>query len=148
MIRHIEDLRTAFRETRRDHPFSLDGAVILPDYLHCLWRLPPDDDDFPTRWWLIKSRFSQRIETGGRVSASRQKKAERGIWQCRYWEHAIRDERDYQKHLDYIHYNPVKHGFARAAKDWPYSTFNAYVGRGTYSIEWSAPQETRKLALD
>jgi putative transposase len=148
LIRHIEDLRTAFRETRRDHPFAIGGMVILPDHLHCLWRLPPDDDDFPTRWRLIKSRFSHRIETGERISTSRQRKGERGIWQRRYWEHGIRDERDYRTHLDYIHYNPVKHGYARAAKEWAYSTFHRHVARGVYPLDWAAPRETVELALE
>jgi putative transposase len=102
LLRHIEALRAAFRETRRDHPLAIKGLVILPDHLHCLWQLPPDDDDFPMRWRLIKSRFSRRIETGERISKSRQRRGERGIWQRRYWEHGIRDERDYRTHLDYI----------------------------------------------
>jgi REP element-mobilizing transposase RayT len=85
LLRHIEALRAAFRETRRDHPFAIKGLVILPDHLHCLWQLPPDDDDFPMRWRLIKSRFSRRIETGERISKSRQRRGERGIWQRRYW---------------------------------------------------------------
>jgi putative transposase len=148
LIRHVEDLRAAFRETRRDHPFAIEGMVILPDHLHCLWRLPPDDDDFPTRWRLIKSRFSHRIETGERISTSRQRKGERGIWQRRYWEHGIRDERDYRMHLDYIHYNPVKHGYVWAAKDWAYSTFHRYVARGAYPLDWAAPRETMELVLE
>jgi putative transposase len=140
LIRQIDDLRTAFRETRKDHPFTVDGIVVLPDHLHCLWQLPDGDDDFSLRWRLIKLRFSLRIDTGERISSSRERKAERGIWQRRYWEHAIRDETDYQTHLDYIHYNPVKHGLVHAAKDWPYSSFHRYVKKGFYPLDWGAPQ--------
>jgi putative transposase len=148
LLRHIEALRAAFRETRRDHPLAIKGLVILPDHLHCLWQLPPDDDDFPMRWRLIKSRFSRRIETGERISKSRQRRGERGIWQRRYWEHGIRDERDYRTHLDYIHYNPVKHGYVRAAKDWAYSTFHRHVAQGVYPLDWAAPRETVELTLE
>lgn len=147
-IRYIDTLRAAFRETRRDHPFTINGIVILPDHLHCLWRLPPDDDDFPTRWRLIKSRFSRRVEAGERISQSRQRKKERGIWQRRYWEHVIRDDRDYQKHLDYIHYNPVKHGYVEAPRDWPYSSFGRHVSRGAYPIDWAAPSDISRLDLE
>jgi putative transposase len=145
LIRHVEDLRSAFRETRRDHPFAIDAIAVLPDHLHCLWQLPSDDDDFPTRWRLIKARFSQRIEAGERISSSRQRKGERGLWQRRYWEHAIRDEQDYRMHLDYIHFNPVKHGYVEAVKDWPYSSFHRYVVRGNYEENWAASPEIVEL---
>lgn len=98
LVRDIAALREAFRLTQRDHPFEMEAVVILPDHLHCLWRLPSHDADFPTRWRLIKARFSRLIEPGERVSASRSRKGERGIWQRRYWEHVIRDERDYARH--------------------------------------------------
>jgi putative transposase len=129
-------------------PLTVDGIVVLPDHLHCLWQLPDGDDDFSLRWRLIKSRFSLRIDTGERISSSRERKAERGILQRRFWEHAIRDERDDQTHLDYIHYNPVKHGLVHAAKDWPYSSFNRYVKKGFYSLDWGAPPEIMDLALE
>lgn len=111
LTRHVADLREALRRTRQDHPFSIDAIVVLPDDLHCLWQLPSDDDDFPTRWRLIKARFSHGIDEGERISVSRQRKGERGLWQRRYWEHVIRGERDYQRHLDYIHSNPVEYGY-------------------------------------
>jgi putative transposase len=148
LIRQIDDLRTAFRETRKVHPFTVDGIVVLPDHLHGLWQLPDGDDDFPLRWRLIKSRFSLRIDTGERTSSSRVRKGERGIWQRRYWEHAIRDERDYQTHLDYIHYNPVKHGLVHATKDWPYSSFHRYVKQGVYPLDWGATKDIKDLALE
>jgi len=112
LIQHIEHLREAFRQIRQDHPFEIDAIVILPEHLHCIWQLTPDDSDYSTRWRLIKARFFMAIPKTERISKSRIRKSERGIWQRRYWEHAIRDQRDYQNHVDYIHYNPVKHGHA------------------------------------
>ena len=111
--------------------------MIMPDHLHCLWQLPPGDDDFPTHWYLIKSRFSRSIKPGEFISKSRQRKGERGLWQRRYWEHLIRDESDYYRHVDYIHYNPVKHGYVPAAKDWQYSSFHRWVARGLYPLNWT-----------
>jgi putative transposase len=141
LIRHIARLREAFRQTRNDHPFNIDAIVILPEHLHCIWQLPDGDKDYPTRWRLIKSRFSMGIPAEETISASRQCKNERGIWQRRYWEHGIRDERDYQNHVDYIHYNPVKHGYVQSAKDWPYSSFHQWAKRGMYPENWAASPE-------
>jgi putative transposase len=147
LLRHIEGLREAFRVTKRDHPFALEAIVVLPDHVHALWQLPEGDDDFSTRWQLIKARFSRGLEPGERVTASRRRKGERGIWQRRYWEHLIRDEQDFQSHLDYIHHNPVKHGLVAAARDWPYSSFRRWVACGAYSLEWDAPAAI-DLSLD
>lgn len=144
LVQHIPELREAFRQTRCDHPFQMDAIIVLPDHLHCLWRLPLADDDFPTRWRLIKARFSSRLPAGEQTSPSRQRKGERGIWQRRYWEHVIRDEKDFRHHLDYIHYNPVKHGYVKAAKDWPYSSFHRWVERGVYTVDWAASAEVAK----
>lgn len=137
LIANIDHLRDAFRITQRDHPFTMPAVVILPDHLHCLWQLPPDDSDFSTRWALIKARFSRNIPTGEPLSQSRQRKGERGIWQRRYWEHLIRDEADYYRHVDYIHYNPVKHGYVQAAKAWQYSSFHRWVAQGHYPPDWA-----------
>jgi putative transposase len=141
LIRQIDNLRAAFRQTRNSHPFEIDAIVILPEHLHCLWQLPAGDKDYPTRWRLIKSRFSMSIAQDEAVSPSRRRKGERGIWQRRYWEHCIRDEADYQNHLDYIHYNPVKHGHVEWVKDWPYSSFHRWVKRGMYPENWAASPE-------
>src|SRR4051812_35349477 len=115
---HIDHLRHAFRATRVRHPYSIEAIVILPDHLHAIWTLPGDDADFATRWRLIKSAFSHAVPRGERISDSRQRKSERGIWQRRYWEHTIRDERDFIGHVDYIHFNPVKHGYVTCVQDW------------------------------
>lgn len=136
LVERIADLRSAFALIRRRHPFRIDAMVVLPDHLHCLWTLPPGDTDFSTRWGLIKAQFSRSIETGERVSSSRIKRGERGLWQRRFWEHLIRDEGDRARHLEYIHWNPVKHGWTRRAVDWPHSSFHAYVRRGIYPADW------------
>jgi putative transposase len=138
LVGNIALLRNAVRATRRGHPFRIDAMVVLPDHLHAVWTLPEDDFDFPTRWRLIKSRFSHAIPRGERIRPSRAMKRERGIWQRRYWEHLIRDEADFRNHVDYCHFNPVKHGVVARVADWPYSTFHRYVRAGMYPPEWAA----------
>ncbi|MEQ1531049.1 MAG: transposase [Methylococcales bacterium] len=127
---HIFLLRQAFREVKNKRPFALLAIVILPDHLHCLWRLPIDDADFSTRWQMIKTAFSRR------VPSSPNKNGAKRIWQPRFFEHGIRDEHDFKKHLDYIHYNPVKHGFAARPSAWPYSSFRRFVAVGWYVDDW------------
>ncbi len=137
LTEHIEKLRNAVREARRNHPFTIDAMVVLPDHLHALWTLPEGDADFATRWRLIKSAFSRSIATGEPVSASRTTKGERGIWQRRYWEHTIRDDEDFARHADYIHINPVKHGLVSRVRDWPHSSFHRLVDLGIYPEDWA-----------
>jgi putative transposase len=134
---HIDRLRMAFRETRRRHPFTLDAIVVLPDHLHAVWTLPAGDADFATRWRLVKSAFSRGLVTGERISKSRAAKGERGIWQRRYWEHTIRDESDFARHVDYIHINPVKHGLVAQVRDWPFSSFHRMAEVGVYPEDWA-----------
>jgi len=147
LVKHIDLLREAFRVTKQAHPFVMEAAVVLPDHLHCLWRLPPDDDKFPMRWRLIKAHFSRMLTGGEHISSSRMRKGERGIWQRRYWEHAIRDERDLRNHLDYIHYNPVKHGYLTNVIDWPYSSFHNHVACGIYPADWGSASYASSLIL-
>ena len=118
------------------HPFSILAMVVLPEHLHAVWRLPPGDADFALRWSLIKAGFSRRQEKHEHIRASRQVKRERGIWQRRYWEHQIRDETDLARHVDYIHFNPVKHGWAKRPADWPHSTLHGYIERGMARSDW------------
>ena len=113
LITHIESLRRVVRETRHHLPFHIDAWVVLPDHLHCLWTLPEGDADFPSRWRVIKASFSKNLPRSAVPVPSGLRPGERGIWQRRYWEHTIRDERDYAAHMDYIHFNPVKHGFVQ-----------------------------------
>jgi putative transposase len=137
LVEHVALLRTAFAATQREHPFRFDALVILPDHLHAVWTLPPGDADFSVRWRKIKARFSRGLPRTERRSASRIGKGERGIWQRRFWEHGIRDEDDLRRHVEYIHYNPVKHGHCRQVADWPYSTFHRYVALGIYTNDWA-----------
>ena len=125
------------RETRRRHPFSIDAVVVLPDHLHTVWTLPEGDADFSTRWRLIKTSFSRDLADGEPVSGSRAAKGERGIWQRRYWEHTIRDEKDFERHIDYVRINPVKHGLVKRVSDWPYLSFHRMVTQGLYPKDWA-----------
>ena len=145
LTEHIDLLRIAFSATRANRPFSIEATVILPDHLHCLWTLPPGDADFSLRWHMIKAAFSRALPKTECLSARRIAKGERGIWQRRFWEHTIRDENDFARHADYVHYNPVKHGHASRAADWPHSTFLRYVRRGVYPMDWAAAVDVRRL---
>ena len=127
LVQHIETLRDAFKHVKERHPFTIDAMVVLPDHLHCIWTLPEGDCDYAKRWALIKIYFSKKLPKTERVNASRAQKGERGIWQRRFWEHVIRDERDYLNHIEYIHNNPIKHGYVSNAQDWPYSTIHKFT---------------------
>jgi putative transposase len=133
---HIGELRNAFTNARQRRPFSMDAIVILPDHLHCIWTLPPDDADYPARWHDVKARFAASLPAGEAICVSRARRGERGIWQRRYWEHQIRDERDFARHVDYIHFNPVKHRWAPSAAAWPHSSFHRFVRQGLYDADW------------
>ncbi|MEA5465830.1 REP-associated tyrosine transposase [Leptothoe sp. PORK10 BA2] len=139
----IQLLRYAFHRVKQSHPFDIDAIVILPDHLHCLWTMPDGDADFSTRWRLIKTDFSRHCPElyKRRRSLSRYQKKEQAIWQRRFWEHQIRDERDFVRHVDYIHYNPVSHRLVSAPCDWPYSSFHRYVEQGVYSKDWGASED-------
>lgn len=136
LVRHIEQLRAALRLEKDRAPYVNLGLVVLPDHLHALWRLPRGDADYSERWRRIKAGFSRALPRAEAGSDGRAAKGERGIWQRRFWEHTVRDETDLQRHLDYIHYNPVKHELVRRVVDWPHSTFHAYVERGVYPVDW------------
>jgi putative transposase len=136
LTRHIDLFRNILRSVRARHPFHIHGWVVLPEHLHCVMELPPGDADFATRWRLIKIEFSKALPKTERLSAVRAARGERGIWQRRYWEHLIRDEMDYQAHMDYVHINPVKHGLVRRVADWPYSTFHELVKTNVYPPDW------------
>lgn len=136
LIRHIDRLRHSYRAVQRKLPFETVAICILPDHIHALWQLPDGDADFAARWNLFKSDFSRGLPVSQARSASKIAKREKGIWQRRYWEHAIRDDADFERHVDYIHYNPVKHGLVSRAIDWPYSSFHRYVERGILPADW------------
>ena len=123
---HVDLLRESFIDVREKYPFTIDAIVILPEHLHTIWTLPPNDDNYPTRWQLLKSLFTRKIVKSG-INIRKNAKGEYNIWQRRYWEHVIRNETDMQRHIEYIHYNPVKHGLVKRVKDWPHSSFRRYV---------------------
>jgi len=134
LVEHIASLREAVRTCKSHSPFHIDAWVVLPEHMHCIWTLPPDDDDYSGRWRAIKKYFSKAIPKQEYRSNIRIK---RHIWQRRFWEHTIRNERDYAAHMDYIHFNPVKHGWVKMVKDWPYSSFHRLVAQGVYSLNWT-----------
>ena len=133
-------LRRAWKTEQKRRPFQIVALCLLPEHLHCMITLPEDDDNFSTRIQKVKAGFTQLYLQHGGVEApvtlSKLKKKERGVWQRRFWEHCIRDENDFGNHLDYIHYNPVKHGLVHAPALWPWSTFHRFVRIGWYDKEW------------
>ena len=137
LVAAIDTFRRVYAETRTEHGFRTDALVVLPDHLHAVWTMPPEQFDFPLLWNKIKSRFSRRLDQTGPRSASKVAKRERGIWQRRYWEHLIRDEGDFRRHVEYCWINPVKHGLVRRVRDWPYSTFHREVRRGIVPADWA-----------
>ena len=141
LTEHIDSLRLAFRNTNAIFPFTVDATVVLPEHLHCIWTLPAGDSNFSDRWRRIKAEFSRCIDPLPVLRSGRSHKGDRGIWQRGFWEHVIRDDDDYTAHLDYIHYNPVKHGHARCVADWPFSSFHRYVRAGVYPVDWAASED-------
>ncbi len=129
LTRHIDALRAAVRRTRNERPFHIDARVVLPDHMHCVITLPEGDSDFSNRIKAIKIRFVRALPPTEHRSSVRAARSERGIWQRRFWEHAIRDQQDYARHVDYVHYNPVKHGHVTQVCGWRCSTVHR-VGRG------------------
>lgn len=132
-------LKSALQQVKAERPFTIDAFVLLPDHLHCIWTLPPDDGNYALRWNLIKRLVSQatRDDIAPALSASRRKRRESGLWQRRFWEHQIRDDLDFARHVDYIHVNPMKHGYVQRVSDWPYSSFHRYVRDGIYPHDWA-----------
>ena len=126
----VEVLRQAFRHVNEKRPFTVNAMVVLPDHLHCIWTLAPTDKDYSTRWRLIKTWVTKHYKHRGGQT----------LWQPRYWEHVIRDETDYRQHVEYIHYNPVKHGYVRQPFAWPHSSFQRYVKQGLYMRDWGSSE--------
>lgn len=137
LVEKVDLLKEAIHSVKTEKPFDTVAMVVMPEHLHCIWTLPPDDADYSTRWKMIKARFSREIPKEEKRSESRISKGERGIWQRRFWEHTIRDEMDFQRHMDYIHFNPVKHGYVSRVVDWQHSTFHRYVRDEWYQADWA-----------
>jgi putative transposase len=120
-------LRNAIEECRKQYPFTIEGWVLLPDHMHCVWHLPESDLDYSRRWSIIKRKFTQNYRQGQNLPP---------FWQKRFWAHGISDELDYANHMNYIHYNPVKHGYVKTPKEWPWTSFHCCVEAGIYSNDW------------
>jgi putative transposase len=137
LVRQIDRLRRIYASVQKRYPFETVAICILPDHLHAIWALPPGDNDYPMRWNVIKAGFSRGLYEIAPRSSSKLARRERGLWQRRYWEHAIRDDTDLERHVSYVHFNPVKHGHVSQVRDWPYSSFHRYVAQGILPADWS-----------
>ena len=133
---HIGALRAAVMQTRRTQPFAIDAVVVLPDHLHIMMTLPDGDADFPNRWRMIKRRFTDTVLKSS-TPVAHHRTGEPALWQRRFWEHTIRNETDFERHVDYIHFNPIKHGLVTRVRDWPYSSFHRYVQQGLLPEYWA-----------
>jgi putative transposase len=143
-------LRGAMRHVMHTHSFGIEAFVLLPDHLHCIWSLPAGDADFSLRWRLIKSEFTRQCKDRSIhvPLGSRQRKQEQAVWQRRFWEHRIRDAEDFARHVEYIHYNPVRHAYAAAPVDWPFSSFHKFVRQGKYAPTWGADRGFKPLEIE
>jgi putative transposase len=142
LVDHIDMLRAALRTARKERPFTIDAIVILPDHLHTIITLPPDDADFSGRWRRIKGHFSSNLIASG-PAMKRTWNGDLALWQRRFWEHTIRDEGDFARHVDYIHFNPVKHELVSRVRDWPHSSFHRYVREGVLPEDWAGDANER-----
>lgn len=146
-------LRWVIRNVQLEYPFTIEAFVLLPDHLHCIWTFPKGDTDYSKRWGMIKKEFTKQVRNDierllgeDHLTESRIKHREAGIWQRRFWEHLIRDQNDFNRHCDYIHYNPVKHGLVSQPSEWAYSSFHRFVKAGKYAPEWCAPVDVESQA--
>jgi putative transposase len=139
-------LHEAIETVRRDRPFELVAISLLPEHVHTIWTLPQGDAGYPMRWKRIKEEFTVAYLAHGGAEGprtdSRLRHGERGVWQRRYWEHMVRDEEDLNRCVDYVHWNPKKHGLVKNVRDWPWSSFNRYVALGQYTLDWGATDPT------
>jgi len=146
--KNVSLLRTAVATTKSEKPFEILGAVVVPDHIHLLWTLPPNDTAYSQRVGRLKVLFTKSLDPKRslpqNISSSRRKHRESDVWQRRFWEHTIIDEEDLERHLDYIHYNPVKHGLISCPHLWSYSSFSAWVRKGVYPVDWCCTCDGRQ----
>jgi putative transposase len=140
LVDHVAELRACLKTVKERHPFDIEAMVVLPEHIHALWRLPVEDGDYATRWMLLKQTFTRRLSELGvlppEAEKPRGRRGERSVWQKRFWEHQIRDDEEFARHVDYIHFNPVKHGWVLRARDWPYSSLHRFVREGRLPEDW------------
>jgi len=148
----VQCLRNAWRETNATMPFEVEAVCVLPDHIHTIWSLPEGDDDYPARWRKIKGIFSREYRAAGgsdgEAGASRRRRREVEVWQRRFWEHRIRDVDDFYRHVEYIHFNPVKHGHVTSLADWPWSSFHNHVKQGWIEPDWGTIEPNDIVNLD
>lgn len=145
-------LAQAVQRVRDTRPFVVDAWVLLPDHMHCIWTLPEHDVDYAARWLAIKrfvsSDVGRRLQQAAFMDPSEHHRREATLWQRQFWEHQIRDESDFERHMDYIHFDPVKHKLVERVQDWPHSTFHRHVREGTYAMHWTGSADIARMALD
>lgn len=140
LVEQIAALREALQTIRRARPFRIDAMAVLPDHIHAIWTLPPDDRDYSGRWRAIKAGFTRAMrESGASLPADR--RGEYGLWQRRFWEHLIRDDTDFARHVDYIHFNPVRHGLVKRPADWPWTSLQRYIRQGIVAPDWATDMD-------
>lgn len=147
LLEHISFLKNSVQEVKSRYPFQLKAYVILPDHCHMIWTLPNGDSDYSTRIKQIKASFSKQIACSG-VTINKTRHNEYRLWQRRFWEHTIRDDNDLEQHINYIHYNPIKHGYVEHLKDWPYSSFHHFVQTGRLPEDWSVSTKPESSKLN
>lgn len=136
LVEQIAALREALQTTRRARPFRIDAMTVLPDHIHAIWTLPPDDHDYSGRWRAIKAGFTRATRKRG-ASLHADRRGEYGLWQRRFWEHLIRDHTDFARHVEYIHFNPVRHGLVERPADWPWTSLHRYIRQGIVAPDWA-----------
>lgn len=147
LVEHINLLRKAYASVQKRYPFETVAICVMPNHLHAVWTLPDGDSDYSLRWRLIKTGFSNHFPASNTLSASKQRRHEKGIWQRRFYEHTVRDDADLLRCVDYVHFNPVKHGFAASVKDWPFSSFHRFVRDGLLSPDWGGTGKTLVMSF-
>jgi putative transposase len=146
LVDHVDALRAAFRIARHERPFTIEAIVILPEHVHAIWTLPPGDSDYSRRWRRIKAYFTHQLIAAG-TPVRRRRNGEFALWQRRFWEHTIRNEADFERHVDYVHFNPVKHRLVNRVRDWPHSSFHVYVKRGSLPTDWAGDVDTTTMGF-
>lgn len=132
---YIDLLRKSLQRVQTENPYNTLAIVVLPGHIHTIWQLPSADQNYSLRWRKIKSYFTASLRKLA-IPVITNARGEFNIWQNRFWEHTIRDDNDFENHVNYIHYNPVKHVHVKRVRDWPYSSFNRYVKEDVLEVDW------------